>query len=56
MIRDPRANEEDSNQYVVMREHAYKKTGDKFYAGIKCEDIKPDFHYQVGATPVKIED
>lgn len=38
-----------------MMEHYFEKTGDKFYAGEKCDDIKPEFHYQVGATPENIE-
>ena len=56
LIRDPRVNPQDNEDYVDMMEDYFEKTGDMFYAGKDCsKDIKPECHYQVGATPDFIE-
>ncbi len=36
-------------------EKYFEATGNDFYNGDLCPDIKPEFHYQVGATPENIE-
>jgi hypothetical protein len=36
-------------------EDYFEKTGELFYSGEKVNDIKPEWHYQVGATPENIE-
>ena len=36
-------------------ERYFKQASDKFYHGEKLSDAKPEFHYQTGVTPEKIE-
>lgn len=36
-------------------EEYFEKTGELFYSGEKVDDIKPEYHYQTGATPENIE-
>ncbi len=36
-------------------ERYFKQASDKFYHGEKLDDAKPEFHYQTGVTPEKIE-
>ena len=55
LIRDPRVNMQDNDDYIDLMEEYFASAGDKFYAGEKVEEIKPEFHYQVGATPENIE-
>ena len=55
MIKDPRVNEQDNEDYIDMMERYFSQAGKKFYAGEKVDDIKPEWHYQVGATPENIE-
>jgi hypothetical protein len=33
----------------------FERTGELYYSGEKVDDIKPECHYQVGATPEFIE-
>lgn len=55
LIRDPRVNMQDNDQYIDLMEQYFSDIGDKFYANEPIDDIKPEFHYQVGATPEYIE-
>ena len=36
-------------------EDYFERTGELFYTGEKVDDIKPEYHYQTGATPENIE-
>lgn len=55
MIKDPRVDEQDNEEYIDLMERYFAETGKRFYAGEKIDDIKPECHYQVGATPESIE-
>jgi len=55
LIRDPRVDMKDNDDYVDLMEDYFWKTGELFYSGEKVDDIKPEHHYQVGATPEFIE-
>jgi hypothetical protein len=55
LIKDPRVNMQDNEAYIDMMEDYFEKTGNKFYAGEPIADIKPECHYQVGATPEFVE-
>ena len=36
-------------------ERYFKQASDKFYKGGELNEAKPEFHYQTGVTPEKIE-
>lgn len=55
LIKDPRVDMQDNDDYIDLMEQYFADTGAKFYSGEHCEDIKPEWHYQVGATPENIE-
>lgn len=55
VFRDPRAKEEENENYIDLMERYFKSASDKFYHGEKLSDAKPEFHYQTGVTPEKIE-
>jgi len=55
LIKDPRVDMKDNDEYIDLMEDYFAQTGDKFYAGETIPDIKPEHHYQVGATPELIE-
>lgn len=55
LIRDPRVNMNDNDTYIDLMEEYFANMGDRFYANERIDDIKPEHHYQVGATPEYIE-
>ena len=55
LIRDPRVNMADNDEYVDLMEEYFAKTGERFYNKETIPDIKPEMHYMVGATPEYIE-
>lgn len=55
LIRDPRINMSDNDNYIDLMEQYFADVGDRFYAGEEIPDIKREHHYQVGATPEFIE-
>ncbi len=55
LFKDPRAKEQENEDYIDLMERYFKGASDKYYNGEKLSDIKPEFHYQTGATPEKIE-
>ena len=55
LIRDPRVDMKDNDDYIDLMEDYFERTGELFYSGEQVEDIKKDCHYQVGATPELIE-
>jgi len=55
IIRDPRAQQKDNAEYIDLMEKYFESRGEMLYAGQKLEDEKPEYHYQVGVCPKKIE-
>jgi hypothetical protein len=55
VIKDPRVDFNDNEEYIDLMENYFERTGELFYTGEKVPDIKPECHYQVGATPEFIE-
>jgi hypothetical protein len=55
VIRDPRVNFQENETYIDLMEKYFERSGELFYTGEKVEDIHPEYHYQVGATPEFIE-
>jgi hypothetical protein len=51
IIRDPRASEEHNEEYIDLMEKYFDSRGKMFYAGQSLDDIKPEYHYLVGACP-----
>ena len=55
IFKDPRAKEQANEDYIDLMESYFKETSEKFYEGQKLKDAKPEYHYQTGVTPEKIE-
>jgi len=55
IIKDPRVQMEQNEEYIDLMEEYFEKTGEKFYRGEDVDDIKAEWMYQVGATPEFIE-
>ena len=55
LIRDPRVDMKDNNEYLDMMEEYFEQVGERFYRGEEIKDIKKDCDYQVGCLPEKIE-
>jgi hypothetical protein len=55
VFRDPRALEQENEDYIDLMERYFKQASDKFYQGGELNEAKPEFHYQTGVTPEKIE-
>jgi isopenicillin N synthase-like dioxygenase len=55
LIRDPRAKQKDNSDYIDLMEKYFDSRGEMFYAGQDLEDAKPEYHYQVGVCPKKLE-
>jgi len=55
ILKDPRINEHDNEVYCEMVESYFARRGHDFYDGKKVEEIHPEKHYQVGATPEYVE-
>ena len=51
IIRDPRVNYQDNSDYIDLMEKYFDSVAPPYYAGEKLEDVKPEYHYMVGATP-----
>jgi hypothetical protein len=45
LIKDPRVNFKDNENYIDLMDDYFERTGELFYAGEKVEDIKPEYHY-----------
>jgi isopenicillin N synthase-like dioxygenase len=50
VIRDPRVHEENNNTFIDMMERYYDLPDE-----VKLKDIRPEIHYQLGATPENTE-
>lgn len=55
IFRDPRVNEQENEDYIDLMEQYFENTSSKFYAGETLKDAKPEYHYQTGVTPEKVE-
>lgn len=51
IIRDPRVAFQDNSDYIDLMEKYFNGVSKPFYAGEELEDVKPEYHYLVGATP-----
>ena len=45
LIRDPRVNMQDNEQYIDLMESYFASAGEKFYSDEPVNEIKPEFHY-----------
>ncbi len=41
MIRDPRVNEKDNEDYIDLMERYFEETGNRYYNGETIEDFRP---------------
>eukprot|EP00347_Sterkiella_histriomuscorum_P013073 403366126 len=55
IFKDPRAKEQDNEDYIDLMEQYFDKTSEIYYNGKKLDDAKPEFNYQTGVTPEQIE-
>lgn len=45
IVKDPRAVEQDNNDYIDLMERYFESRGNKLYAGETVEDFKPEYHF-----------
>lgn len=55
LIRDPRVEMKDNDDYIDLMEQYFADVGQRFYNNEEVSCIKAEHHYQVGATPEYIE-
>lgn len=55
IVKDPRVDEKDNNDYIDLMEKYFEDRGNHFYSGGSLDDAKPDCHYQVGVCPEGLE-
>ena len=55
IIKDPRAKQEDNDEYIDLMEKYFDSRGKILYSGEQLEDAKPEYHYQVGVCPEILE-
>ena len=55
IIRDPRVNEADNDEYCEMVENYFGIRGEELYKTKQVKDMFPEKHFQVGITPEKQE-
>jgi hypothetical protein len=55
VIRDPRVNENDNWKFIDLLERYYNRASSQYYNGLVIPEVKPEYHYQVGSTPEKVE-
>ena len=55
IIRDPRVNMKDNEDYLDMMEDYFETVGEQFYSGQKLPDVHPEYLYQTGVMPELIE-
>lgn len=51
IIKDPRIEEKDNDEYIEMLEKYFETRGDQYYKKEELKEAFPDIHYQVGITP-----
>ena len=45
LIRDPRVNMQDNDEYIDLMEEYFADVGERFYRSEQIDDIKPECHY-----------
>ena len=55
IVRDPRVNHEDNENYIDMVERYFESVGEAYYAGNELVDARPELSYQTGVTPESME-
>ena len=45
LIKDPRVDMQDNEEYIDLMEEYFASVGDRFYNNETISDIKPEFHY-----------
>ena len=50
-VKDPRVNSKYNEDFIDNMEKYFENRGEKFYNGESIPDFKPEYSYQVGATP-----
>jgi len=55
ILKDPRVDEKDNDEYIEMMEKYFETRGDKFYNHENLVEARPEIHYQVGVTPEYVE-
>ena len=55
VVRDPRVNESENWRFIDMLEQYYIRAASQHYSNQLVPEVKPELHYQVGATPEKVE-
>jgi hypothetical protein len=55
VLKDPRVNEQQNEDYIDLMEQYFEQAGKEFYDGKELKDAHPEVHYQTGVTPEKVE-
>ena len=55
IIKDPRVDMQDNSEYINLMEKYFDNVSKPYYEGETLKDVKPEYHYLVGATPEKQE-
>lgn len=55
IVRDPRVNHEENDQYIDMLEKYFEHVGEQYYAGNELVDSRPELSFQTGVTPESVE-
>ena len=55
IFKDPRAKEQENEEYIDLMEKYFKQASDRYYSAGELPDAKPQYFYQTGVTPEKIE-
>ena len=51
IIKDPRAKHQDNSTYIDLMETYFESRGRMVEQGLKLQDERPEYHYQVGICP-----
>lgn len=51
IMKDPRIQEKDNEDYLTMLEQYFESRGDQYYSQEPLKEAFPEIHYQVGITP-----
>lgn len=55
VVRDPRVNHNDNEQYIDMVEKYFENVGEAYYRGEELPDCRPELSFQTGVTPEATE-
>lgn len=55
IVRDPRVQHEQNEEYIDMIESYFEHISEKYYRGEELEDCRPELSYQTGVTPEHVE-